>query len=302
MRVVEIERVYVPVFFLTLITVAWFSPVVGQVGACPINGGPLDSAQWPIQAKCLLRTVKMNRELGPELSSLPAPLDVLVGKTIVVDKSILKHYLQTHDVDEARIGGRIDDPIVKARYFIIHDTSSPNLVRREFPPNEIINGPEWNRGRLNSLLSGQRTHVWVNRVGESATSRNYKLATLKTGVKLESRYSALRGLLLHNELIQPRRCNPRVSVCCRRDTSGEQHCNDAMAPEPGFSIPQLDRLALLYVAASTRRGQWLIPTFHGVIDDEFGSNAHDDPQHFDLNLWASRLQVLLNDLAFTLPR
>ncbi len=61
------------------------------------------------------------------------------------------------------------------------------------------------------------------------------------------------------------------------------------APRPGFSVPQLDRLALLYVAASTRREQWLIPAFHGVIDDEFGSNAHDDQQHFDLNLWASRL-------------
>ena len=301
MRVVEIDRGYALVLFLTITTITWSSPVFGQGGVCPVNGGPLDSGQWPIQAKCLLRTVKMNRELGPMLTSLPAPLDVLVGKTTVVDKSSLKRYLQMHDVDEAGIGGRIDDPIVKARYFIIHDTSYPNLVRREFPPNEIINGPEWNRGRLNRLLSGQRTHVWVNRAGESETSRNYKLATLMTGVKLERRHSALRGLLLHNELIQPRRCNPRVRVCCRRDARGEQHCNDAIAPEPGFSVPQLDRLALLYVAASTRRGQWLIPAFHGVIDDEFGPNAHDDPQHFDLDLWASRLQVLLNDLGFTLP-
>jgi hypothetical protein len=243
----------------------------------------------------------MNRELGPELTSLPAPLDVLVGKTIVVDKDRLRHYLQTHDINEGSVGGRIDDPILEARYFIIHDTSYPNLVRGEFPTNEIINGPEWNRGRLNNLLSGQRTHVWVNRVGESVTSRDYKLATLQTGVKLESRYSTLRGLLLHNELIQPRRCNPRLRVCCRQDARGRQQCNDAIAPEPGFSVPQLDRLALLYAAASTRRGQWLIPAFHGVIDDEFGSNAHDDPQHFDLNLWASRLQVLLNDLDFRLP-
>ena len=244
----------------------------------------------------------MNRELGPELNSLPSPLDVLIGKTIVVDKDTLKHYLQTHDVKEANIGGRIDDPLLTARYFIIHDTSYPNLVRGEFPPNEIINGPGWNRGRLDSLRSGQRTHVWIDRVGESATSRDYKLATLKTGIKLENRHPALRGLFLHNELIQPRRCNPRLRVCCRRDGRGMQQCNDAIAPEPGFSVKQLDRLALLYVAASTRRGQWLIPAFHGVIDDEFGATAHDDPQHFDLNLWASRLQVLLDDLNFTLPR
>jgi len=70
-----------------------------------------------------------------------------------------------------------------------------------------------------------------------------------------------------------------------------------VAPEPGFSVPQLDRLALLYVAASVRRGKCLIPAFHGVIDDEFGIRAHDDPQHFDLELWALRLQALLDELS-----
>lgn len=301
MLAVDFGRVLAFISALILMTLACSLSVFGQGGVCPINGGPLDAAQWSVQAKCLLRTVGMNRQLGPTLASLPAPLDVLVGKTSVVDKIILKNYLRTHDVNEVRIGGQIDDPIIRARYFIIHDTSSPNLVRGEFPPNEIINGPDWNRGRLSRLFSGQRTHVWVNRVGQSATSRDYKLATLKAGVKLENRHSALKGLLLHNELIQPRRCNPRLRVCCRQDAKGELHCNDAIAPEPGFSVSQLDRLALLYVAASTRRGQWLIPAFHGVIDDEFGPNAHDDPQRFDLELWASRLQVLLTDLGFTLP-
>jgi hypothetical protein len=47
-----------------------------------------------------------------------------------------------------------------------------------------------------------------------------------------------------------------------------------------------------------KRAPWevVIPAFHGVIDDEFGANAHDDPQNFDLELWAARLQNLLNDL------
>jgi len=145
-------------------------------------------------------------------------------------------------------------------------------VRDPFPANDVINGPEWNDGRVNRLRSGQRTHVWIDRVGESITSRDYRLATVKTGVKLENRYSSFRGLLLHNELIQPHRCNPQLRVCCQH-VNGDTQCNDAIAPEPGFSAAQLDRLALLYVAASVRRGKWLIPAFHGVIDDEFGANA-----------------------------
>jgi hypothetical protein len=289
------------VLFLVSITVTLPPDVFGQGGVCPINAHQLKDEQWPVQAKCLLRTVKTNRTLGPPLMSLPGPLDVLIGKTAVVSKDSLKRYLQNHQVDESRLGGAIDDPILDARYFIIHDTSTPNLVEAEFPRNEVMNGPDWNSGRLNGLLSGQRTHVWIDRVGQSETSRDYKLLTVKPGVKLEGRYPALRGLLLHNELVQPRRCNPAVKVCCKRDARGEQHCNDAIAPVPGFSVQQLDRLALLYVAASTRRGRWLIPAFHGVIDDEFGPNAHDDPQHFDLNLWAERLRLLLRDLAFALP-
>lgn len=267
-----------------------------QGGVCPVTSGPLADDQWLIQARCLLRTVKMNRQLGPALTELPAPLDGLIGRVVAVDKNTLKRYLTERHIDDSRIGGPIDLPLTTARYFIIHDTSSPNFVRDPFPANDVINGAEWNNGRVNRLRSGQRTHVWIDRVGDSITSRDYRLATVKTGVKLENRYSGFRGLLLHHELIQPRRCNPQLRACCRR-VNGDTQCNDAIAPEPGFSAAQLDRLALLYVVASVRRGKWLIPAFHGVIDDEFGANAHDDPQNFDLQLWASRLQNLLNDLS-----
>lgn len=283
-------------FFLVLFFFLALVPsLYAQGGVCRVTSGPLADDQWLIQGRCLLRTVKMNRQLGPALTELPAPLDGLIGRAVAVDKNTLKRYLTERHIDDSRIGGPIDVPLTTARYFIIHDTSSPNFVRDPFPTNDVINGAEWNDGRVNRLRSGQRTHVWIDRVGDSITSRDYRLATVKTGVKLENRYSGFRGLLLHNELIQPRRCNPQLRVCCRR-VNGDTQCNDAIAPEPGFSAAQLDRLALLYVAASVRRGKWLIPAFHGVIDDEFGAKAHDDPQNFGLQLWASRLQNLLNDL------
>jgi hypothetical protein len=269
--------------------------LAAQSDGCHIDGGPLDPGQWAMQAKCLLRPIEMYRRLGPSLQVLPAPLDGLIGQTNVVDKSELARYLREHGIDETSTGGPIDGSIVKARYFIIHDTSSPNFKREDFP-YDLIDSNEWNASQLRSLLPGMRTHVWVGRTGESATSRDYGLTTLRAGVKLENKYPSLRGLLLHTELVQPRRCDPGKRQCCWTGTAGKEICNDAVAPEPGFTTAQIDRLALLYVAASTRRGRWLIPAFHGVVDDAFGQNAHDDPQHFDLTLWASRLQALLNDL------
>ena len=71
--------------------------------------------------------------------------------------------------------------------------------------------------------------------------------------------------------------------------------NDAIAPDPGFSDAQYERLALLYVAASVRRGEWLIPAFHAAIDSGF-AGGHDDPQKFDLGKWAAAIADLLNKL------
>jgi len=280
-----------------VITLVNVCSIAAQSDGCHIESGPLDPGQWAMQAACLLRPVEMYRRLGRSLQVLPVPLNSLIGQTNVVDKSELVHYLRERGIDETSIGGRIDNPIPGARYFIIHDTSMPNFKRQDFPYH-LIDSKEWNDRQLRGLLSGTRTHVWVSRTGESETSTDYRLVTVRAGVKLESKYPSLRGLLLHTELVQPRRCDPGKRQCCWTDTGGKEICNDAVAPEPGFTAAQIDRLALLYVAASTRRGRWLIPAFHGVVDDAFGQNAHDDPQHFDLTLWAGRLQVLLNDLNF----
>ena len=57
--------------------------------------------------------------------------------------------------------------------------------------------------------------------------------------------------------------------------------NDADAPEPGFTKKQYDRLALLYITASVRKGAYLIPGFHACVDQGI-RNSHDDPQNFEL--------------------
>ena len=71
--------------------------------------------------------------------------------------------------------------------------------------------------------------------------------------------------------------------------------NDAIAPEPGFTDAQLERLALVYLAASVRSEKWLIPAYHSPIDLGF-PDAHDDPQHFSLEMWGRKLRELIEEI------
>jgi hypothetical protein len=43
--------------------------------------------------------------------------------------------------------------------------------------------------------------------------------------------------------------------------------------------------------ASTRKEDWLIPSFHAVIDEGI-KDAHSDPQNFELNKWVKAIQRL----------
>jgi hypothetical protein len=56
-------------------------------------------------------------------------------------------------------------------------------------------------------------------------------------------------------------------------------------------VAQSERLALLYVAAGRRGGSWMVPEFHAAIDEAI-SDAHDDPQNFDLTTFALRFSIL----------
>jgi hypothetical protein len=95
---------------------------------------------------------------------------------------------------------------------------------------------------------------------------------------------ALKGLFLHNEMIQPRRSAP-----------GRGRRNDARSPDPAFTAAQYDRLALLYVIASVRAERWLIPAFHAAIDAQI-ANGHDDPLNFNIESFATSLDGLITKL------
>jgi hypothetical protein len=89
-----------------------------------------------------------------------------------------------------------------------------------------------------------------------------------------------------------------------RRSASRRGRDDALAPNPGFTAAQYDRLALLYTIASVRAGHWLIPAFHAALDADI-RNGHDDPLNFDVASFAAALDRLIAGLqapALPVPR
>ena len=263
---------------LTLVTATFAQNICSQFepvpGRCDLNAAPA------AQAKCLLRPVKKFGNLGNPLSSLPVPLDTLIGQptgsSFTLDQ--VRHFLASKTIAESDVGGLLSVPLTTASYFVIHDTSDFSDAA-EFASN--INSETASINRLASRITNKVAHVYVNRVGQSGTAVVFESQDPPSGTKFGRCNASKRRLFLHIENIQPRIRDHSVSFE-----------NDAIAPNPGFTDAQLARLALLYVVASARSGKWLIPAYHSPVDLGF-KNAHDDPQNFDLNKWAASLADLI---------
>ena len=244
------------------------------------------------QATCLLRPVKLYARLG-DSAPLPDFLATRIGQRTGIAPARLRAWMAQQSISEADVGGAVDAPLSRAvgrlaapmaRFFVIHDTSYPNFLAESIPAH--INDASWDFNdftlRNPALGGGPKGHVYVNRLGNSMAVRDF--GTPGYASKLEKDKPSLTGLFLHVELVQPRHSVP-----------GGGRGNDGLAPDPGFTPAQYDRLALLYFAASVRKGTWLIPAFHAVLDTGF-ANGHDDPQNFSLPDWSaslSRLQAAL---------
>lgn len=275
-----------------------YSRTSAQETPCAFDDASLSYKGTPEkQARCLLRPVLIGGQLGAQLKRLPAPLDKLIGKALKVDQALLRIFLEQQSIRAEDIGGSLSEPVSRANsispdaafasYFVIHDVSTPNYLNDPFPPD--IDEASWVWNDLNrKWLKRKVTHVYISRTGESITAVDFKeqLPDPHHGTKFARNQLRNRGkgLYLHVELIQPR----------RRDPQGSAN-NDRFAPVPGFTDPQLKRLALVYIAASVRRGQWLIPAFHASVDAGI-PDAHDDPQNFDLARWAAHLDALLKSV------
>jgi len=269
------------------------------------------------QARCLLRKVSIGGDVDAKDAVLPEPLGTLIGTSITITKESLRDYLAARKIAEDDIGGSLDGPVSRAKsnapdsplakYFVIHDTSVPNCSDPalkcaelgKLPKNRDKSSWPYNNKKLVLKKWNKETktrypvaHVYIGRTGISKTGIDF--STPWRAVRLESAIQDIpaKGLFLHIENVQPRVGKPAIPEAGAK-------LNDLIAPVPGFTAAQYQRLALVYVAASMRRGEWLIPGFHAVIDK--GVGTHDDPQNFELEIWAASLRAVIADIEARKP-
>lgn len=252
---------------------AGLSPALARAAPCAFDKQALSFTGTPTeQARCLLKPVGRWGKLGPPLAELPPTLQRLIGESPMVDHGRLASLLSASGLDPAMLtrpvsrarNGRASAPM--ARYFVIHDTST--LVGDKPFPADIDSDPAIND--VSGLLGPDAiAHAFIDRAGRISIGHDFAVPWRATKrEKVIGRRA--KGLFLHIENVQPR----------HRDPSGGPG-NDAIAPLPGLSSAQYESLVLLYVVASVRAGNWLIPAFHAPLDDGI-PDGHDDPQNFEL--------------------
>lgn len=222
----------------------------------------------------------------------------LINLQLSINKDSLIKYLITNKVENTSIGGNINDPIsyidlngkkIYAKYFVIHDVSSPEY-KNDFPEN--INDSTWKKNNPSNHQSNIDCHLLITRTGKVRQYHNFSEGWRAT--KFESKILGVssRGLFLHFELVQPRVYPPGKMGSAQK------------APTPGFTDEQYKRLALSYVCASFRKGEWLIPAFHICIDEKVKyfdekttkwiEDNHDDPQNFENNKFTDEVLKLVS--------
>lgn len=265
-------------------------------GFCKFDHDTQSFAGTPAeQARCLLNPVQPVGRLGPPLERLPEAIEKRVGQDAdLPPRETLAALLRERGANERLIESlsapvshaHDNDPLSRsATYIVFHDTSTPNYRGQPWPLS-IDDDPKINNlARYECSNDIERAHVFVNRGGAILLAHDLTVPWRATKFEMARNFgSALKGLFLHVELIQPRRA-----------LKGYGRRNDFLAPDPGFSQAQYDALALIYAVASRRAGFWLIPAFHSVLDEGI-RNKHDDPQNFQLEAFAQSLETLVGEL------
>jgi hypothetical protein len=244
-----------------------------RLGVCRFDVQKQSFAGSPdVQARCLLRPVMKQQALGAALDHLPSTLAGIVGTKMELSSKQFQGYLKQSAISGKELGNLGKSPgTTEASYFVIHDTSSPEV--KEFPADRDSPTWKWNTNFLQHKQGEIKplAHVMTNRVGQSLTMADLGEAHTATKFELCVDRGSKLGLFVHVENIQP-----------RKDIEGKPAGNKGQGPIPGFPDSQYKRLALIYINASVRKGKWLIPAFHAVIDKAY-LNGHDDPQNFDLS-------------------
>ncbi|HEX2655350.1 MAG TPA: hypothetical protein VHN11_17090 [Xanthobacteraceae bacterium] len=269
--------------------------ILTSMGPCGFDPITFSFAGSPSeQARCLVRPVTALAKLGRTLENLPPALAHVGSDEGLPKRETLSTFLSIQG-KEWDFGAHLWLPVSRtrdnapdaplARYFVIHDTSGPHLGRGQWPSDIDTSWKVNNLGRHRCSDHWENAHVVINRPGVIQIGHDFEVPWRATKFERATMFgNELKGLFLHTELVQPRRSSPRRG---RR--------NDVEAPTPGFTPAQYESLALVYVIASVRAGNWLIPAFHAAIDNDI-RNGHDDPQNFELDAFANSIDRLLDQL------
>jgi hypothetical protein len=266
-----------------------------NMGPCEFDLGRMSFSGEPAQqAACLTTKVLKFGQLGAR-AELPAAFAKRVGRSIDLPKrEALAALLREYGLEQ-EFGSRLSEPVADAAdndplapsvtYFVMHDTSSPNYARRDFPPDIDHDSNINDLGRYTCSNKIELAHVFINRTGAILLAHDFDVPWRATKFEMATNFaSALKGLFVHVEMVQPRRNEP-----------SHGWLNDFQAPTPGFTAAQYERLALVYIVARVRAGRWLIPAFHAVIDEGI-YDKHDDPQNFEFAIFDENLEKLIERL------
>ena len=156
---------------------------------------------------CLLRKVR-ERGSGADPQPVPSWLLDRVARPVSFTAAKLQRYLQAKGVASSDITDRLvlgDTP--ERRYFVIHDTSSPEIPTSAtvFPSN--IDAPSYSGNNLSGWGStAQRVNLIISRDGRSRRLREWGSSRPLPATKIEqnNRVPAARKVFVHVENIQPR--------------------------------------------------------------------------------------------------
>lgn len=246
------------------------------------------------QAKCLLRPTLPAGHLGAPLTSLPPPFERVIGTAFRLDSLAYRAYLKSLQIRPDTLGGDIDTPLSRsavgpsAKYFVIHDVSWPLCEDKASLLKSTLPDAPWNR--ISRWEKSGEAHLYITRDGKLIAPQGRTFATPWTATQFEKvDKSRTRGRFLHIENVQLRTVDAKPGQPTRiTEGKNKGDCiNDRIAEKPGLSQVQYERLALVYIAASHRAGQWLVPAYHLALDDGVGD--HDDPQNFDLEDFGAKV-------------
>jgi hypothetical protein len=290
MRLACIFTVLLSIFPCTV----WSKACRWDEASLSYQGTPLE------QATCLLRTVSKGGTVAEAEAQLPAHLATRIGQPVSISRSALRHYLQAQGIQEMSLGGGLDEPLSTtegeparpALYFVIHDTSDIQCSREDFPDNSDSHDATWNLAA--TWETSKQAHLYLTRDGAAYSPQGRTFSVPWRATKHEMTLGeSTRGRFLHIENVQLRRPELEDDASL---TNAEGHCvNDRIAQRPGFTPKQMHLLAMTYIAASIRAGEWMIPAYHAVIDASF-PGGHDDPQNFDLVAWSEVIDAAVVDI------